>query len=383
MTESSYRHSGSTDGDTDIVVIGGGLAGLAFANYLAHYGYEPTVVEQRAEWTRGGYGIGLWADGQSVLADLNLLSTVRETATDPREVGVRASDDTVLTRISIPGGQSLLLAIHRADLHAALRERIPSSWIRMDTEPTRIRERQDGVDVTFDDNSTETFDIVVGADGVHSIVRKQRFTDWTVREYDTYIWSLWVRQNVDIGLDMVSVWGPGSEGFVTRVGDRVGFNLAARHDTPVVGPARDMLRAHAETIGWKLPALLNGTNEEPFFDRVRDVSCENWHTDRVVLIGDAVHAVHPISGMGASLALQDARVLAQELLTMGESSYSRAFSRFEQRRRPDAKHVRWAARFEAAFTILESPVLRQIRNELTKRTPLFEWVLKRELHQTL
>lgn len=71
-----------------------------------------------------------------------------------------------------------------------------------------------------------------------------------------------------------------------------------------------VLRAQAETIGWQLPELLDGTDDDPFFDRVRAVTCETWHTDRIVLIGDAAHAVHPISGMGASLALQDARVLA-------------------------------------------------------------------------
>lgn len=112
------------------------------------------------------------------------------------------------------------------------------------------------------------------------------------------------------------------------------------------------------------------------------MSCERWYTDRIVLIGDAAHAVHPISGRGASLALQDVRVLTQELLTTDESSYGRAFSQFEQRRRPDAKRVRRAARFEAAVTFLGSPALRRIRNELTKRAPLFEWFLEREVRQT-
>lgn len=377
MTDTQY--GGSTSTDADILIVGAGLAGLTLADYLTRFDAAPTIVEQRAEWGDGGYGIGLWSDGQSVLADLNLLSSVREAATDPRDVAVRASDAGVLARLSIPRDQSLLLAIHRADLHAALRDRRPETQIRMGTEPTQIDETQDGVDVTFDDGSAERFDIVVGADGVHSTVRQQCVRDATVREHETYIWSLWGRSDVTLEPDMVSVWGPGSEGFVAQVGDRVGFNLAARHETPITGPARETLRAHAETIGWKLPALLNGTDDDPFFDRVRSVSCDRWHTDRVVLLGDAAHAVHPISGMGASLALQDARVLAQELLTADESTPRTAFRRFEERRRPAAKHVRRTARFEAAVTFLDSPVLRRIRNGLTKRTPLLEWLLKREL----
>lgn len=366
------------DEGMDVLVSGGGLAGLAFAAFLARHDCEPTIVERRSDWGDGGYGIGLWADGQSVLADLGCLSTVREAATDPRDVAIRASDDGVLARLAVPEGQSLLLAVHRSELHAALRERVPESWIRMGTAPTRIEETDGGVAVTFDDGTTETFDLVVGADGVHSTVREQCFTEWTVREYDTYVWSLWPDRTVDIGPDMVSVWGPGSEGFVARIGDRVGFNLAARHGTPISAPASETLRANAEAIGWKLPELLEGATDDPFFDRVRDVTCDRWHTDRVVLLGDAAHAVHPISGMGASLALQDARVLAQELLTADD--HSRALARFEHRRRPDAKRVRRAARLEAAVTFLESPTLRRVRNELTRRTPLFEWFLEREMH---
>lgn len=364
--------------NTEILIVGGGIAGLTLAIELARAGFEPTVVERRQNWSGGGYGIGLWAEGQSVLADLDLLSDVREAATNPREVAVRASDEGTLTRLSVPSEQSLLLAVHRADLHAVLRERVPAPWLRMGTEPYRIEESRDGVEVAFDDGSVETYDVVVGADGVHSTVREQCFTEWRLREHDTYIWSLWSEGTGDIGPDMVSVWGPGTEGFVARIDDRIGFNLAARHETPPTGPATAKLREHAETIGWTLPTILERTDADPFFDRVRDVSCERWHTDRVVLLGDAAHAVHPISGMGASLALRDAQVLAAELSAADTSS--RAFREFERRRRPDAERVRRAARVEAAFTFLESPVLRRVRNELVSRTPLFEWFLQRELH---
>lgn len=380
MTE--RRLSGSPESDSGVLVVGGGLAGLALATYLGRAGREPVIAEQRAAWGDGGYGIGLWTAGQSVLADLGLLSTVRRAATDPREVAVRASGGDLLTRTSLPAGRSLMLAVHRADLHAALREEVPESWLLMGTAVTDIEERRTGVAVTFDDGSTETFDLVVGADGVHSTVREQCFTDWTLREHDTYVWSLWAQQDVDIGPEMVSVWGRGSEGFVARVGDRVGFNLAARCDDPGALPARETLRDCAADIGWKLPALLDGTDEAPFFDRVRDVRCPRWHTDRVVLVGDAAHAVHPISGMGASLALQDARVLAAELRT-ADGPPEQAFRRYEQRRRPETTRVRRTARAEAAFMLADAPLVCRLRNELVRRTPLFEWFLERQLQEAV
>jgi len=335
-------------------------------------------VEQTAEWRDTGYGIGLWEDGLAVCSELGCLDAVREQATDPSRFAVRAANGRLLTETSLPPTETLLLAIYRDDLHAALRESVPSEWVRMGTEPTEIVEHADGVAVTFEDGTTEGFDLVVGADGVHSTVRQACFTDWTKREHDTYIWSLWVPGELDIGADMVSVWGPACEGFLARVGDRLGLNFATRLDTPPEPPARDVLRERVADIGWRLPELLDSTDETPFFDRVRSVSCESWHTDRVVLVGDAAHAIHPISGMGASLALQDARVLAQELATGQPQSPATALDRFEPQQRAAAKRVEREARFEAALTFLESERLRRLRNGVVERTPLFEWFIQRQ-----
>lgn len=364
--------------NTDVLVVGGGLAGLALAGYLARQGREPTVVEQADEWRASGYGIGLWADGLAVLDELGRLEAARRQAADPDRFEIRATDGELLTRTAVPADRTLLLAIYRADLHAALRAAVPSEWVLMGTSPTGIEEDPDGVAVTFEDGATETYDLVVGADGVHSTVREHCFTDWRKREPDTYVWSLWAPQDVDLGSDMVSVWGPGSEGFVARVGDRVGLNLAARLGTPPEPPGREALRAQAAAIGWRLPGILERADEEPFFDRVRQVSCASWHTDRVVLIGDAAHAVHPISGMGASLALQDARVLAQELATAAPDGISGALAAFEARRRPAVSRVQRQARIEAAVTFLESAPLRRLRNAITRHAPLFELFVERQ-----
>ncbi|KPN29775.1 salicylate hydroxylase [Halolamina pelagica] len=192
---------------SDVLIVGGGLAGLTLANYLSRQGREPLIVERAPEWRGGGYGIGLWADGIDVLDEIDRLETVRERAADPSAFEVRSSDRSVLTRTRVPTEETLLLAVHRGDLHAALRESVPDDWVRMGTEPARIEEHADGVDVTFDDGTGGTFDLVVGADGVHSTVREQCFADWTLAERDTYVWSLWAPQDVDLESDMVSVWG--------------------------------------------------------------------------------------------------------------------------------------------------------------------------------
>ena len=372
----STEREGATGGgeSSGVLIVGGGLGGLTLANYLRRQGREPQIVEQAADWRGSGYGIGLWPPGIGVLDELGRLDALRERAADPSAFEVRSAGGGLLTRATVGADETLLLAVYRGDLHAALREPVPDDWIRMGTSPERIEEHEDGVEVRFDDGTSGTFDLVVGADGVHSTVREQCFTDWTLTERDTYVWSLWAPQNVDLGSDMVSVWGPSSEGFVARVGDRVGLNLAARLDTPPESLAREEFRRQAAAIGWKLPGLLAGTDEEPFFDRVREVDCESWHTDRVALIGDAAHAVHPISGMGASLALEDARVLAQELATGDPPT---ALAEFEDRRRSAVERVKREARFEAATMFVESSTLRRVRDGVVEHTPLFDWFVKR------
>jgi 2-polyprenyl-6-methoxyphenol hydroxylase-like FAD-dependent oxidoreductase len=368
--------------DSEILIVGGGIAGLALASFLNRQGHKPMIVEQAPQWRDQGYGIGLWPEGLAVLDELGCLEAAQKRAAAPEKFGIRSSGGDLLSRAQIPADKTALLAIYRGDLHAALRETVPDNHVRMGTAPSRIREEPGEVAVTFEDGTTDTFRLVVGADGVHSSVREQQFTDWSRTEYDTYVWSLWASQDVDIGGEMVSVWGPGSEGFVVRLGDRVGFNLAAQLDHPPEPPARDELRAQAEAIGWKLPALLEGTTDDPFFDRVRDVTCETWHTDRVVLVGDAAHAVHPISGMGASLALQDARVLAEELRGTSLENPSHRLKRFEERRREPVADVRREARFEASVMFLESAPLRWIRDKVVQHTPMMELFIESQLESS-
>lgn len=126
------------------------------------------------------------------------------------------------------------------------------------------------------------------------------------------------------------------------------------------------------------PDLLAGTDGTPFFHGVRDVFCETWHTDRVVLMDDAAHAIHPISGMRASFALQDARILAQELATARPVDVSSALERYESRRRSDVTSVKRNAQFEAAVTLLEFDLLRAVRDSLVRETPVFEWFFARQ-----
>jgi len=365
-----------------VLIVGGGLAGLGLAGFLYEQGVEPVVVEKAEEWRRVGYGIGLWQDGIQVLERLGVIDVATEVGTRPTELQARGTDGDLLANARFGDPDTVpFVAIHRADLHAALRESVPAEWIRMGTTPTSIDERPDEVLVTFDDGGREAFDLVVGTDGIGSTVREQCFTDWSVNDCGTVAWSFWAPPEIEFPDATVSVWASGTEAFLTRVSGQglvnVATTLPAERSAP---PTRAQLKRTADRLGWLLPDLVNGLDPDAdlFFHRNRRVSADRWVTNRVCLIGDAAHAIHPISGMGASLALEDAAVLAQEIATTTEEGLPTSLERYVARRRNPVRRAQREARIEAAITFTESDMLVRLRGLLVEKTPLFEWFVRNQ-----
>lgn len=369
--------------NVELLVVGGGIAGLSAAAFLRRRGFDPAVVERASSWRRVGYGVGLWGNGLAVLDRLGAADAVRDAGTRLRTFQIRGADGEPLSEATLPPRRTpAFLAVHRADLHEAIRDCAPA--VRMDTSPSSLAPVSGGVKVTFEDGTTERYDAVVGADGVHSAVRAAWFDDWSVEAHDAVVWSFWVPEDAADAVPeaTTSVWASGAEAFLVRIGGRALVNVAARTPRGGGGDAspRERLRAAADELGWILPEAVEslGAEDDLFFDRVRTVRADSWAEGRVCLVGDAAHALHPISGMGASMALEDAWVLARELADADADGVPAAMRRFELARRDRVASVRRAARVEAALTFAESSLLETVRNELVRRTPLFEWFLERQ-----
>lgn len=343
----------------DICVVGGGISGLGLAGFLHQQGMNPVVVEQAEEWDRVGWGIGLWGTGVDVLKELGVAETALDHGTGMDTYHLRKRGGKKIASYSVDTGDDLrFLAIHRADLHNALREAVPDDSIRMGTTPEQLTETDDGVEIVFDDGMEERFDLVVGADGVHSTVRSQCFDDYTVTEKDIAVWSFWTPPEIKVPEGTTSIWTAGTEAFLTDINGNGLVNIAThtKKNETVEPPARELLEETAEIIGWNLPDMVEAVDDEAVFcDTIKTVKAKNWTTDRIVLIGDAAHAVNPIVGMGASLALEDAYVLADEL-TGAQEPLSEILSRYEQRRRKPVKSLQQRARIMEYIVFMPYPI---------------------------
>ena len=357
-----------TDEDTDILIVGGGVAGLALAGFLERDGYRPTVVERSGEGDGSGWAIGLRPNGVSVLDKLGVLDEALARGSMSEEVGIRTSDGASTT---VPTREGML-ALHRSDLIEVLRGALSRSEVRRETSPQNFETDRGSVEVGFG-QGTEPYDIVVGADGIGSWVGSEMLDTEVVRR-STVTWSFRVPSSAEPVLppNLVSLFAPGTGAIADEVNGRALVNISTKlppAETPQP-PALDLLRDVADDIGWRIPDYVGTLDDtsEVYFRRDYEVTAPSWHSQNAVLVGDAAHAVHPIVAAGATLALEDGYVLADELVSESDPSY--AFASFEKRRRARVKTVRKAAHVAERVAFSESSLLTVPRNTLARILPV-------------
>jgi FAD-dependent urate hydroxylase len=319
-----------------ILVAGGGIAGLATARALAGAGFPVEVVEREAAWAGAGAGIYLPGNAARALRTLGLEHAVSERAVViPRQ---RFSDHRgkLLFEVDVAelwGGVGPCLALHRADLHAVLIDGARDVPTRMGVEVRALGEHDGTLSVEFGDGSTGEYDIVVGADGIHSTVRRLTFGDDAV-----------ARPVGQVGWRFVAPCPAEVTTWSVMLGHRTAFVMIP------IGGGRvycycDVLSPSREHAGYDLGrffsafaepvlSLVGAVPDKELLHRskIEEVTVDSWVNGRVVLVGDAAHATSPNMAEGAGMALEDALVLADCLQRRGAGPA--ALSDFEARRRP-------------------------------------------------
>jgi 2-polyprenyl-6-methoxyphenol hydroxylase-like FAD-dependent oxidoreductase len=310
-----------------IVIIGGGISGLTAGIALAHRGLEPVIYEQAPELAEVGAGVTLWANAFRALESIGLAGEVLRLAGGFTGGGVKRRDGTWLMRqrkdIMLRRWGSALASMHRAELQQLLAARIDPAAIHLGDRCTGFRYTARGVAAQFDDGREVQADLLVGADGVHSVVRGQLFGDAPLqyRGY-TAIRGITPAGSVPLPADASETWGRGCRfGLGPTSGERLTW--FATWNTPP-GSGAGGSREHLLGLfgDWHEPIrrVIEATPADSIvrtdiYDRR---PARTWVRGRVALIGDAIHPMTPDLGQGACQGIADAVTLAGCVAAAGD-----------------------------------------------------------------
>lgn len=340
-------------GTRRVLVVGCGLGGATAAAALAQRGATVDVVERRPEHAAWGIGLTLGGNALRALDDIGVLGAVTAQGVAYDHIDICDPEGALISsiRITLGGGHvPATVSIPRPEIHRILVDgaRSAGASIRMGTTITELDQGASTVDVTFSDGARDTYDAVIGFDGVHSQTRGTLFPDASTATYTGYVvWRVEVERPA--GLDrfrMLQVPG-GPRALMVPISDEAMFLglLTPEEDPTRVRPEdyakilREELRDFEGALGDSFSELNDpGVSERIAFTPVEQVSLEPpWSVGHVAIGGDAAHASAPTLAQGAGMAIEDALVLA-ELLT-GDASVGDALGEYAVRRYPRARFV--------------------------------------------
>ncbi|MFC4375694.1 FAD-dependent monooxygenase [Nocardia halotolerans] len=328
-----------------VLVSGASIAGPAVAYWLHKYGFEVTVVEKSAGVRDGGYPIDVRGTAVEVAHRMGIRPQLRHAHIDTRRVSFLNADGSpaaVVHPQAVAGGvDGHDLEIPRGTLtdvlYTAVRDDV--EFVFNDSIDA-LTEHGRGVDVTFRSGAQRSFDLVIGADGMHSRTRALAFgPEPDYLRYLGYCFAICTMPNT-FGLSHEAlIWNtPGRAAAFYAVGDSSDVHalLAFAHPEPSHEALRDTdtQRELIATVfgddGWQVPMIVDAMPHAPdlFFDTVSQIQLPRWSSGRVALVGDAAYAPSFLTGQGSSLALVGAYMLADSLAA--HDDHLAAFSAYER-----------------------------------------------------
>ncbi|QNE22113.1 FAD-dependent oxidoreductase [Kribbella qitaiheensis] len=325
-----------------ILISGASIAGLTLAHWLARHGFKPTVVERAPMLRGGGNGVDVRDNAVEVVERMGIMPRIRELAADVQGMKFVDAADRAVARIDIQDPASV--EVMRGDLVALLHEATDVEILFGDSI-VGLEQDDDGVTVTFDHAPVRRFELVVGADGMHSNVRRLAFgpEEQFIQFKDHYF--AFANTDASLGEDRwVTMFNtPGKMTGIYRSGAHSQAKAYFMFRSAPLEYDRRNVAAHKQLISdvfgddtsWQTKKLLHAALADPdfYFDALGQVQMDSWSNGRIALVGDAAWCASPASGAGAELALVGAYRLAGELAA-ASGDHRIAFARYDIAHRP-------------------------------------------------
>ncbi|MFI5715125.1 FAD-dependent monooxygenase [Nocardia sp. NPDC051750] len=342
-----------------VLISGGGIAGNAVALQLSRAGIRPTLIERAPAPRPGGQAVDLRGPSRIVAEQMGLMPGISRYQLDERGmVHVDAAGREILRMpADLFGGNGAVaeIEITRGDLNQVLLEAIsdaagrpgcPGVDYRYGEFIRELREHSGGVRVNFASGTTEEFDLVVGADGLHSATRRLAFGP--EEQFSTYLGAYisyftmptpagiephWMTMHSMPG-GIVAGFRPDADSTTSKamIIIRSAADPALRRDTAA---QQELIRTSLAGGGWTTGTIIDAMEraDDFYFDELAQITMPRWTTGRIALVGDAGYCGSPLSGQGTAMALVGAYVLAGEILrTPGDPAA--ALTRYAETLRP-------------------------------------------------
>src|SRR4051794_21048766 len=332
-----------------VLVSGAGIAGPALASWLTRRGVAVTVVERAPAPRPGGQAVDLRGAARTVAERMGLLEEIRGVSLEQRGIAWVRGDGTIAARMGADafGGEGIVSEIEvlRGDLAEVLHRATRTSveYVFGDSV-TGLDDDGDGVTVTFERSAPRRFDLVVGADGSHSVVRALAFGPKAGCTEPLGCYTTWFTAPAELDLDGWFLMHNAPGGLVASVrpgrlpGEhKVGLSFRSgplAYDRTDVAAQKALVAERFAGAGWEVPRLIAAMHAADDFvlDSMAQVHLPAWSRGRVVLLGDAAWCPTPVTGLGTSLALVGAYVLAGDLAATDD--LPTALGRYEEVLRP-------------------------------------------------
>ena len=366
-----------------ILISGAGIAGPTLAYWLAHYGMEPTIIEEAQTLRTGGYIIDFFGTGFEIAERMGLLPEILTKGYQVQEVrvvnreGRRVAGFSAESFWRAAGGR--FTSLPRGDLAASIFATVQGKVETIFGDSiAKLEQTTSSVHVTFDNGPPLDFDLVVGADGLHSRVRElafgpesqfERYLGYKVAAFE----AIGYRPREELTYAMYTEVGQQVSRFTMR-GDHTMFlfifeDQSLDRGSENVQSQKALLKKRFGGSGWECPQILSALDgsSDLYFDRVSQIRMDKqqdrWARGRVTLVGDAASCPSLLAGQGSALAMIAAYILAGELHQC-QGDYALAFRRYQQLFGPFVLKKQQAALRFAGYFAPRSTLSLFVRNQI-------------------